>query len=383
MSILDRYVLRSFIEPFLMCLTGFVAIWLIIDVSDNFNDFLEAHANFRTIFGYYVTQIPTTLLMSLPVGLMLALLFSLSRMSRTNELISQLTAGRSVVRVLMPLIVFGILLTGFCLWLNWERAPHAEAIKKEAMQKIKRGKKATDVEPILAHVFRDRRDNRTWYIRKLIFQPGEERMQGVHVTQQDETGHILKKWYASSAYYNPETQEWKLEKGRIVCFKPDGDVDDEQQDNFLRGFRIIKDWSETPWRVASTELNPGGLSVPELHEYMKYNSDFPAVQLAPYQANLADRYALPFQCILAVFLAAPLGIVYNRRGVIGGVTAAMTLLVVMIMSHSFFVMLGKGMRMNPNFSPWVPVIGLGIIGLILMYYRSTNRDFPTFKLFRR
>src|SRR6267154_737044 len=116
MNILDRYVLRSFLEPFLMCFAGFVAIWLIIDISDNFNDFLEAHASFKTIFGYYVTQIPTTILMSLPVGLMLALLFSLSRMSRTNELISQLTAGRSVVRVLLPLIAVGVATTAFCLW---------------------------------------------------------------------------------------------------------------------------------------------------------------------------------------------------------------------------------------------------------------------------
>src|SRR5207244_4121725 len=98
MSLLDRYVLRSFLEPFFMCFAGFVSIWLIIDVADNFNDFLDAHASFSQIFGYYVTQVPQTIIMSLPVGLMLALLFSLSRMSRTNELISQLTAGRSVVR---------------------------------------------------------------------------------------------------------------------------------------------------------------------------------------------------------------------------------------------------------------------------------------------
>jgi len=84
MKLLDRYILRNFLEPFFMCFAGFIAIWLIIDVSDNFNDFVDAHATFRQIFGYYVTQIPQTILMSMPVGLMLALLFSLSRMSRTS-----------------------------------------------------------------------------------------------------------------------------------------------------------------------------------------------------------------------------------------------------------------------------------------------------------
>ena len=47
MRILDRYVLRSFLEPFLMAFFGFLAIWLIIDLSDNGSDFLEAHASFK------------------------------------------------------------------------------------------------------------------------------------------------------------------------------------------------------------------------------------------------------------------------------------------------------------------------------------------------
>jgi lipopolysaccharide export system permease protein len=56
----------------------------------------------------------------------------------------------------------------------------------------------------------------------------------------------------------------------------------------------------------------------------------------------------------------------------------------MLMSHSFFLMLGKGMRVNPSFSPWIPNIGLGFIGMMLLWYRSTNRDFPKFTFsFRR
>ncbi len=147
----------------------------------------------------------------MPVGLMLALLFSLSRMSRTNEIISQLTTGRSLVRILAPLILVGIAATGFCFWLNWERVPHAEGIKKNAMNQIRRGKKAGEVEPVLAHLFRDRRDNRTWYIRKM--QPGGNHLEDVHVTQQDAEGHIVKKWYANDFYYIPERKLWRLDRG--------------------------------------------------------------------------------------------------------------------------------------------------------------------------
>jgi lipopolysaccharide export LptBFGC system permease protein LptF len=372
MSLLDRYVLRNFLEPFLMCFTGFVAIWLIIDLADNFNDFIEAHASFRTIFEYYVTQVPQTVIMAMPVALMLGLLFALSRMSRRNELIAQLTAGRSVMRVLVPVIAVGIGMTAFCFWLNWDRAPHAELIKKTGMQKIKRGKRADEVEPVLGHLFRDRLHGRTWFVKKMRPKT-DSPFEGVHVTQQDPDGRIVKKWYGN-AQYNPTTKKWRLEKGMIIDFTPDGDV--EKADRFPHTFRIISDWEETPLRVASAELDPAFLGVGELEEYLTSNSDFTKVQLAPYRANLADRYALPLQCLLAVFIGAPLGIFYNRSGVIGGVTAAVILLAVMILAHFFFLVMGKGLRLDPNFSPWIPNIVLGLIGVELLWFRAANRDFP-------
>jgi lipopolysaccharide export system permease protein len=317
----------------------------------------------------------------MPVGLMLALLFSLSRMSRRNEIISQLTAGRSLTRVLAPLILMGMAMTGLCLWLNWERAPHAEGLKKVGIEKIKRGKKADEVEPVMAHLFRDRLHSRTWFVRKLrVRGPLSHILEGVQVTQQNPEGRIVKKWYGNAAY-NAATKTWKLEKGMIVDFKPDGDVD--QSDRFPYGFRLITDWEETPLRVSSAELDPNALSVPELQEYLQSNSDFTPVQLAPYRANLADRYALPLECLLAVFIGAPLGIVYNRSGTVGAVSVAISLLVIMIMTHYFFLILGKGLRIDPNFSPWIPDILLGSIGLILLWYRATNRSFPKFTFSRR
>jgi LPS export ABC transporter permease LptG len=374
MKLLDRYVLRNFFEPFLISFLGFTAIWLIIDLSDNGADFLEAHATFRQIIGYYLTQFPQTVLMAMPIGLLLALLFSLSRMSRTNEIISMLTAGRSVFRLLVPLLFVGVLASVFCLWLNWEMAPRAEGIKKIALNQIRRGRKAGEVEPVLAHLFRDRQDNRTWFVRR--FRPGATRLDDVHITQQDATGSITKKWYASRAEYDPDAKTWTLHNGMSVDFTPEGDI--AETDHFPQNVRTISDWKETPWRVASSELNPQGLTVPELHDYLNFNSDFPTVQLAPYRTNLGDRWSLPCSCLIVVFIAAPLGIVYNRRGVVGGVASAIFIFFAMIMARGFFLALGKGARMDPFVAAWVPNVALGIVGLVLLWYRSTNRDFPKF-----
>ena len=103
MRLLDRYVLQNFVVPFLYCTFGFLAIWLVFDLSDNGRDFIEANVKMKDLAEFYLTQFPGILVICLPVGLLLALLYSLSRMSRSNEIISMLTAGCSVVRIMVPL----------------------------------------------------------------------------------------------------------------------------------------------------------------------------------------------------------------------------------------------------------------------------------------
>ena len=375
MQKLDRYVLRNFFEPFLICLGGFIAIWLIIDFSDNNNDFLQAHASFKTIAAFYFTQLPATILLSLPIGLLLAILFSLSSMSRRNEIISMLTAGRSVTRVLLPLFGVGLLMSGLCLWLNWEMAPHAEGVRKTAMKLLKKGRKTGEREMIFGHVFRDRQNNRTWYVRRL--RAGSDQLSTVHITQQTAEGDITRKYYADTAIYDPTARTWTLHRGMIVDFDAAGDIG--TTDYFLEGSRTIPEWTETPWRIASSQLDAGGLSVPELQSYLRFNADFPEAQLAPYRTNLSDRIAWPLTCFLVVLIAAPLGIVFNRRGVLGGVALALVLFVCLLLSRYLFLAFGKGDRISPSLAPWLPDIAAFVIGLMLLWFRSTSRDLPSFR----
>ena len=44
-SLLSKYILRQFLTPFAYCFTGFIIIWLIIDLSDNGPDFFDAKAS--------------------------------------------------------------------------------------------------------------------------------------------------------------------------------------------------------------------------------------------------------------------------------------------------------------------------------------------------
>jgi LPS export ABC transporter permease LptG len=381
MRLLDRYVLRNFFEPFFLCFFGFLAIWLIFDLSDNGPEFLSENASLKVVLQFYITQLPAIILIVLPVGLLLALLFSLSKMSRSNEIISMLGAGCSVMRVIVPLLVVGVLASGVLFALNYKLGPHAEGIKKAALTQIKKGKRDIEHPTLEGHLFRDRETLRTWYVRKMT--AGEPTLIDVVIHQQDAQANITKTWYARRAIWDAKTSNWVLHRGMAKIFDLEGN--EERRIDFTNGIAPMSGWRETPWRISSSSFEAQSLSVPELRDYLKYNDDFPQAQLAPYRTHLAQRFALPWNCFAVVLVAAPLGIVFNRRGVFGGVVGSIFVFFGLMFATNLCLALGKGDRMSPFAAAWTPNLIVAGIGLVLLYMRSTNRDLPklTFKRARR
>ena len=69
MRLLDRYVLRNFLQPYFYCIVGFISIWLIFDISDNISTFLDERISVLLVVKFYLTQVPQILVILLPVSL--------------------------------------------------------------------------------------------------------------------------------------------------------------------------------------------------------------------------------------------------------------------------------------------------------------------------
>src|SRR5688572_2994735 len=134
MRLLDRHILGQFFQAYAYCIAAFVSIWFIFDVSDNISNFLDQRVSRIMILKYYLMQVPQILVTALPLALLLALLFSLGRMSRSNEIVSMLTAGVSLPRILAPLLAAGLLTTGVSTFLNYSLAPHAEYARNTLLE---------------------------------------------------------------------------------------------------------------------------------------------------------------------------------------------------------------------------------------------------------
>lgn len=364
MKLLDRYVLRNFIQPYIYCIVGFVSIWLIYDISDNVSVFIDQNFGVGRTAHYYFTQLPQIGVILLPVSLLLALLYSLGRMSRANEIVSMLTAGVSVPRVVFPLMFVGFLTVWATYALNYELAPHGETARRNLLMS-ERVRRESRIE---GQIFRNRTDSRTWFIQS--FRKGENQFHNVQVLQQNEQDKIVTNYIAAAATFEPTAKTWKLDGVKIVNYDEHGNITHEEMQPSL----IINKWSETPYRLGSANVRAENLSVPELRDYLRYNSDFPRTLLAPFHTHLHYRLALPWTCMVVVLIAAPLGIGFSRRGILSSVAASIILVFAMQFLTHLFIALGEGDRVPAWIAGWMPNLIFTAIGAYLLFLRATNRE---------
>jgi len=142
MRILDSYILRNFVVTLIFALVAFSIIFVIVDLIENLDKFIDKGVPYYKVIEYYVYYLPYIIVLSLPVAVLLASLFSVGQMTRNNEIVAMKSAGISLLRILLPLFTFGFILSLGILYLGETFVPMTNEkridIYKEYVQKAKK-----------------------------------------------------------------------------------------------------------------------------------------------------------------------------------------------------------------------------------------------------
>jgi lipopolysaccharide export LptBFGC system permease protein LptF len=261
-------------------------------------------------------------------------------------------------------VAIGLLTTFAVLALNYSAAPHAELARRTYLTKTG----SSEGTRIRGQIFRNRTDARTWFIQDFV--AGDTVFNNVQILQQDRHDNIITNYVAQRAVFLPQIKSWQLQLVKVVNYDGAGNISRSE----ILPSLAIDDWSETPFRLGSANMDAEFMGFPELREYLHYNSDFPASLLAPFRTHLQYRLALPWTCLVVVLIATPLGIGFSRRGVLSSVAIAIVFVFSMNFLNHLFLALGEGHRIPAWLAAWTPNALFGTIGLYLIYLRATNRE---------
>lgn len=128
----DRHIFKQLFTITLFVMLVLICIFVLIDFSENSDEFAENGAEMAQIWNqYYLNYVPEMVRLMSPLAIFVACLIVTGRMTERLEIIALKASGVSLYRLVVPYLVFGIMLSLTVSYLDAYIIPNANAERIE------------------------------------------------------------------------------------------------------------------------------------------------------------------------------------------------------------------------------------------------------------
>src|SRR5580692_3756981 len=130
MRILDRYIFREILFPSLIALVALTFIAFLAfsrQIGWLFELLVRQSASIPEIWAIAATILPNVLTFTIPMAVLVGILTGFGRMSSDSEAIAFRATGISMIRLLVPVMLLGVIAWGSNLAMTMWIAPHTAA----------------------------------------------------------------------------------------------------------------------------------------------------------------------------------------------------------------------------------------------------------------
>jgi lipopolysaccharide export system permease protein len=139
-KIISRYVLKEHVGPFVFALSALTSLMLLQYIARRFGDLVGRGLSWQVITEFFLLSIPFTVAMTMPMAVLVAVLYAFSRLASENEITAFKAGGISTRRLMRPALILSVFLALFMLWFNDQvlsRANHELATLQLAILRTK------------------------------------------------------------------------------------------------------------------------------------------------------------------------------------------------------------------------------------------------------
>jgi LPS export ABC transporter permease LptG/LPS export ABC transporter permease LptF len=368
--IIDRYVIREVIPPFLLALLVFTFVLIIPFIIKLAEDMIAKGVPAGTILQLAVTLLPQALALTIPMALLIGLLVGLGRLSADREFVVMMACGISPYRLLQPIMVFGVVCWGLTSWVMLEAMPDGNQAFREISTRIVMNRAEGEVRP---RVFFEDFPNVVLYVREI-----PTNGQGWLGVMAADTS-------------NPSSPVIFLaDSGRMVVDREARTIDMVLENGTRHSTKLNDPMAYEVGKFKRTilSLNPESvfprtgpargereLRVDQLYARAK---ELQAQGISPHNPimEIHRKFSLPMACFVFAVLGLALGASNRKDGKLAafvlGIGVIFVYYVLMFTAQS----LTKGFWISAELSTWLPNIVLGIVGVALLISRARSADQP-------
>ncbi|MBY0494275.1 MAG: LPS export ABC transporter permease LptF [Cyanobacteria bacterium] len=368
--IIDRYVIREVIPPFLLALLVFTFILIIPFIIDLAEQMIAKGVPAGTILQLTVTLLPQALALTIPMALLIGLLVGLGRLSADREFVVMMACGISPYRLLHPILVFSVVCWGLTSWVMLKAMPDSNQRFREISTEIAMNRAEGEVRP---RVFFEDFPNVVLYVQE-VPKNGQGWL-GVLAadTSNPSTPVIfLAKRGRMVVDRQARTIEMVLEEGTRHRTK----LEDPSAYELLKFDRTIL--SLNPESVFPRTGPARGDRELRIEELQARAAELQIQGISPHRPimEIHKKFSVPVACFVFALLGLALG-ASNRKD---GKLAAFVLGIAVIFAYYVIMFtaeaLTKGFWIPAWLSMWLPNLILGAAGVFLLINRARSADQP-------
>lgn len=352
MRILNRYIARKFMHILLFAILAFISIFVIVDLIENLDTFINNEYPTQIVIEYYVNYIPFILVLVLPVAMLISALFSVGTMARQNEIVAMKAAGISLYSIFLPLFIIAILVSFLAMGIANYLVPRATERQTDLREHYEdRRPQKERLDNVYIRDENDRRISMRYYnvknnigntvsIRKFADDYLASRIDAKKITWQDSL--------------------WVLQTGYERIFTDEGETA-IPFDN-----RIFKSTTLLPENIAKQLKIPEEMSYNELKDFIR-EVERNGADPDRWRVDLYLKIALPFANFIIVLFGSPLSSSQTRKSGTAkgfGISLAVTFFYFGILKTT--QAMGHNGKIEPLLAAWFANIVFGVVGIFVL-----------------
>ncbi len=370
MRILARYILKEFFPPFIIALICFTFILI-------FDDFFRLTKLFvqKGISPIYLVELltyvmPATVVLSLPMATLVAILLSLGRLSTDNEIIAMKAHGVAFHHLMLPLLGITTVLSVVDLGLMDYALPKANLAYATLKRDIQRHNPTFILEE--ATVMKElEREGKLWMYESTDAKSG--RMREVKIWDGI--------WSGRPRFSHAREGSLGFENGRAMLTLYDGLTYEPTTDN-SDGYRVTKfqqqqlalQLTEDLERGAFQNKTPRSMRISQLKEFVtdlrsavetSQNPDYTLSKLRFAQVEYHKKFSIPFACLAFGLMGVPLGLMVKQSGRMIGFGVGLAVILIYYLLLQIGQSAGLNGMLSPALAMWLPNVVIGIFGIAL------------------
>ncbi len=372
MKLLSRAIFREILSGAVLGTILFTFVLFLQRVGRLFELLVRSAAPLRSIGYLLLLVLPPTLALTIPLGVLVGVLLTLSRMSSDGEVLAIRASGIPGRVILRPVLAFGLVATALAGYSSVVLSPRAVRESYRILNEVVAAQVTAEIQP---RVFEEQFPNVVLYVGDVI--PSDP-VRWRKMFLADLTPPAQRKVGAGAKASGPN-----ITLAREVVAMPDV-AHHRIQLSLVRASsheagKETAEYFNTSYPSGDQMIDAPAPSERKAKEYTDVDTG-PLIKAArdevEARVELHRRLALPVACLVLALLGVPLGVSSRKSGKSSAFVVTVFLAFVYYMGLISMIGLAEERKIPVAAAAWTPNIAFAVVGIALLFWleRPGERD---------